>query len=141
MLAKTLESTEIENIKDVIILVTQLGDEYIAMRLQVTKFIVAISPRLGKHGTEAANLVNQYMEYILVGFQNAELTLKDSAFAFGALCQDCAVVLAPYTQQYIEKILVPEFVGTWRYDDVSQDIICGFGSLINEVYVTNPTQT
>ena len=33
MLAKTLESTEIENIKDVIILVTQLGDEYIAMRL------------------------------------------------------------------------------------------------------------
>ena len=97
MLAKTLESTEIESIKDVIILVTQLGDEYVAIRLQVTKFIVAISPRLGKRGTEAANLVNQYMEYILAGFQNAELTLRDSAFAFGALCQDCAVVLAPYT--------------------------------------------
>ena len=99
MLAKTLESTEIESIKDVIILVTQLGDDTVpvAIRLQVTKFIVAISPRLGKHGTEAANLVNQYMEYILAGFQNAELTLKDSAFAFGALCQDCAVVLAPCT--------------------------------------------
>jgi len=32
-------------------------------------------------------------------------------------------------------------VATWRYEEVYQDIICGFGSLINEVYATNPDQT
>lgn len=56
-LAKTLEPEELENIKDVIVLITQLGDEHVAIRLQITKFIVAISHLLGKHGHSAADLV------------------------------------------------------------------------------------
>lgn len=140
-LAKTLEPTQLENIQSIIVLATRLGDEYIAMRLQITKFIIAISRLLGQHGTGTTDLVKQFMQYILVGFQNRKLTLQDSSYAFGALCQDCAVVLAPYTQEYIDQILVPDFVATWRYEEVYQDIICGFGSLINEVYATNPDQT
>ena len=56
-LSRTLEYTQLENIKDTVMLVTLLGDDHVAMRLQITKFIIAISRLLGKLGGESADVV------------------------------------------------------------------------------------
>ena len=107
-LTKNIESGELSNLKDVVLLVQKLiasngeqpsvCDQYTAMQLQCTNFICTITYALGKFGTEAASEVKQFTEFTLQGFRNAELTLNTSASCFLRLCQDCAEVLSPHTE-------------------------------------------
>ena len=57
-------------------------DKYIAMRLQCTNFICAISYLLGKFKNDAATEVKQFTEFALKGFLDAKLTLSTSAECF-----------------------------------------------------------
>ena len=103
-----MESAEIGQIKDVVLLVQKLidnssstssvCDKYLAMRLQCTNFINSISHPLGKFGNDASTEVKVFTEFIIRGFTDAKLTLETSASCFVTLCHDCSDVLSPFTE-------------------------------------------
>lgn len=65
-----------------------------------------------------------------MGFQDTKLTLQISAKCFERLCKDCGKVLATYGSQFVDLILVPEFVSTWVYLPKYESILNGFAHLI-----------
>jgi len=106
-LVKCLDSSQIGQIKDVVLLVQNLIDssvqpslceKYVAMRLQCTNFISSISHPLGKFGNDAATEVKIFTQFVLNGFLDAKLTLTPSSSCFVTLCHDCSDVLSPFTE-------------------------------------------
>jgi len=88
---------------------------------------------LGKFGNEASAEVKEFVQFALLGFKDARLTLEPSVLCFVKLCCDCSEVLSPFTEEFINQILVPEFIATWTYTDVYRDIIQGFAYLVDKV--------
>ena len=93
-LAKTMKPSELQSIQRIVLLITNLGDEHIALRIQSTKFILSISRLLGDHGDQVAEIVKNFMAYLLSGLKNNKLVFKISCHCFYALCEDCPGVLA-----------------------------------------------
>ena len=88
---------------------------------------------LGSFGQETKTEVQHFTEFVLKGFSNSKLTLIPSAACFVILCEDCADVLSPFTEIFVQKILAPEFIATWSYHNCYTDIIEGFSFLIDKV--------
>ena len=61
------------------------------------------------------------------------MTLETSSRCFSQLCADCADVLSPFTEQFVQQILTPEFIGTWSYSDTYKEIVHGFAFLVDNV--------
>jgi len=55
------------------------------------------------------------MNWNILGFNNIKLTLTSSAQCFYRLTDNLAPLLAPMTQELIDKILIPELVAQWTF--------------------------
>lgn len=128
--------------QDVIILLKKLTDinqadaacqKYIAIRLQCNNFICATSRLLAAFGQETINELQHFTEFVLKGFGDSRLTLIPSAACFVILCEDCSDLLSPFTEQFVQQILVPEFISNWSYQNCYTDIVEGFACLIDKV--------
>lgn len=61
------------------------------------------------------------------------MTLQSSASCFVQLCADCSEVLAPFTEQFVQQIMDPAFISTWKYTENYRDIVQGFAFLLDKV--------
>jgi hypothetical protein len=97
-MSKTIDSDQLSSLSEFIQLVIQMPDQYVALRLVQTDFIIAISPYLSKQQENKA-FIPHLLSYVLRGFSNVVLTLSKSAFCFHMLCKDNAQEIAPFANE------------------------------------------
>ena len=76
-------------------LIYTLPQEYIAIRLQSTEFIIAISHLLPRNEENQA-LIPDLLKYVLLGFKDLQLTLSISSYCFHIMCKENAKFIAPF---------------------------------------------
>lgn len=126
---KVINSEELSELFEIIELMQKLPQEYLAIRLQSTELIIAISHILSKQEANQ-KLIPGLLQYVLKGFLDINLTLPVSSYCFRFLCESNAQVIAPYALELVQQILVPQFVEQWFSNDKFADIMRGFGFLI-----------
>ena len=46
-------------------------------------------------------------------------------------------MLSPFAEQFVQQILVPDFIDTWTFQDNYRDIVRGFSYLVDNVSKTD----
>jgi len=77
-----------------------MPEEFTALRLQATEFIIAISPLIQKNEANH-ELLKPLLQYTLKGFGDTKLTLNCAAFCFRTLCHDNSKLIAPHSEELV----------------------------------------
>eukprot|EP00347_Sterkiella_histriomuscorum_P023855 403333152 len=130
-LATTLTIEQVGALNDIIQLVFQLPDQYVALRRAGANLFRSLSKLIKEHGMNAQQDIKKFVDYVIVGLTNKYATPSCSK-AFNTLCVDNAKVLSAFSEEIIQKV-IPYPANDWSVKQHYLLIVDGIGALVEQI--------